>query len=244
MSKSKGNVVSPDEIINRYGADTGRLFILFASPPEKDLEWNDRGVEGCHRFLKRVWRLVEEGRKQLSGGVKGSPAPGPAEELLRRAVHIAVKKVTTDIQERFNFNTAVSAIMELVNAIYAYRQDKEPGRQHQSLLREAITTLVMILAPFAPHLAEEAWQALGHSDSVHHQPWPEYDPEALQVEEVEVAIQINGKVRGRITLTDGYSEKQLLETAREHERVGELLRGKEIVKTIIVPGKLVNIVVR
>ncbi len=241
MSKSKGNVVSPDEIIARYGADTGRLFILFAAPPEKDLDWSDQGVEGCHRFLRRVWRLVEEVAEQAEWG--SNPA-GPAEEALIRATHVAVKKVTEDIEQRFNFNTAISAIMELVNAIYTYRQEKAPATQHYDTLREVMDKLILILAPFAPHLAEEAWQMLGHDPSVHRQAWPSFDPAMLQLQEVEVVIQVNGRVRGRVTVPAGLAEEELLARARENERIASLIQGKEIVKAITVPDKLVNLVVR
>ena len=241
MSKSKGNVVSPDEIVERYGADTGRLFILFAAPPEKDLDWSDQGVEGCHRFLRRVWRLVEEVAGQA--GWSGNPA-GPAEVALARAVHAALKKVTEDIEQRFNFNTAISAIMELVNAIYAYRQETAPSGQHRATLLEALEKLVLMLAPFAPHLAEEAWRMLGHDTSVHLQSWPSFDPGMLQQEEVEVVVQLNGKVRGRITVPAGLSKDDLLAAARENERIAALLQGKQIVKAITVPDRLVNIVVR
>lgn len=251
MSKSKGNVVSPDEIIGRYGADTARLFILFASPPEKDLDWSDQGVEGCHRFLRRVWRLVEESRDLLAatpggGGVGG----GPAEAALRRALHGTIKKVTGDIEKRFNFNTAISAIMELVNAIYDYRRDVAPEKQSRPLLKETLQSLILLLAPFAPHLAEEAWQLLGRAapqqgrrGSVHLQGWPDYDSSALAVDEVEVVIQINGRVRGRITVPAGSAEEELLEAAQREPRIGELLEGKEVVRRIVVPDKLVNIVI-
>jgi leucyl-tRNA synthetase len=245
MSKSKGNVVSPDEMVLRYGADTGRLFILFAAPPEKDLDWSDQGVEGCHRFLRRAWRLVAESREIISGGAAagGARDPGPAEEALRRAVHTAIRKVTLDIQERFNFNTAISAIMELVNAAYAYRRETGPGGEHRRTLREALTALVLLLAPFAPHLAEEAWEALGGKGSVHLQPWPGYDPSALQVEEVEVAVQVNGKVRGRVVVPADCSEAELLAAARANRRIGELLEGKELRRAVTVPGRLVNLIV-
>ena len=248
MSKSKGNVVSPDDIVERYGADTGRLFILFAAPPEKDLDWSDRGVEGCHRFLRRVWRLVEECRGLLSDSPPESESSdkkhGPAEAELRRSLHGTIKKVTEDIEKRFNFNTAISAIMELVNALYDYRRDTAPERQNLSLVQETLQSLVLLLAPFAPHLAEEAWHKLGFQGSVHLQPWPEYDPAALAVAEVEVVIQINGRVRGRMTVPAGSSEEELFKAAREQPRISELLEDKRVVRQIIVPDKLVNIVVR
>ena len=243
MSKSKGNVVTPDEIVEKYGADTGRLFILFASPPEKDLDWNDQGVEGCHRFLRRIWRLVQECLEQFAAG-KGTSEIGEKEVDLERSVHAAIKKVTFDIKERFNFNTAISAIMELVNSIYAYRQSgNEEGHNHQTL-SNALEKTILLLAPFAPHLAEEAWQLLGNKESVHRQQWPTYDPEKLHEEEVEVVVQINGKVRGRMTVPADYGEEDLTAEARKQDRVKELLEGKSIVKVITVPGRLVNIVVR
>ena len=243
MSKSKGNVVTPDEIVEKYGADTGRLFILFASPPEKDLDWNDQGVEGCHRFLRRIWRLVQECLEQFAAG-KGTSEIGEKEVDLERSVHAAIKKVTFDIKERFNFNTAISAIMELVNSIYAYRQSgNEEAHNHQTLTN-ALEKTILLLAPFAPHLAEEAWQLLGNKESVHRQQWPTYDPEKLHEEEVEVVVQINGKVRGRMTVPADYGEEDLTAEARKQDRVKELLEGKSIVKVITVPGRLVNIVVR
>ncbi len=245
MSKSKGNVVSPDEIVERYGADTGRLFILFASPPEKDLDWNDQGVEGCHRFLRRVWRLIEECSENeggASGGITGGL--GEAEAELQRVLHGTIRKVTIDIEERFNFNTAISAVMELVNAVYDYRREIAPDEQNRSLLQELLRTLTLLLAPFAPHLAEEAWQTLGCGGSVHQQPWPDFDPKALALEEVEVVIQINGKVRGRMQVPAGAVAEKLLERARGQQRIGELLEGKQVLRQIIVPDKLINIVVR
>lgn len=243
MSKSKGNVVTPDEIVEKYGADTGRLFILFAAPPEKDLDWNDQGVEGAHRFLKRIWRLVDDCRLQVAAG-SGSSSYGENESALERALNGAIKKVTYDIQERFNFNTAISAIMELVNAIYAYRLELDETEQNNTLLGEVLKKTIIILAPFAPHLAEEAWQMLGYESSVHEQVWPAYDPEKLVVEEVEVVVQVNGKVRGRITVPANLNEDELIEQAQKSERIEELLAGKKIVKAITVPGRLVNLVVR
>ncbi len=243
MSKSKGNVVTPDEIVEKFGADTGRLFILFASPPEKDLDWSDQGVAGCHRFLQRVWRLVTECRKQMAEGA-GSSAHGEQEETLERNVHAAIKKVTIDIQERFNFNTAISAIMEMVNSIYAYRQTVDLRRQNHGVLMETLHKLLLLLAPFAPHLAEEAWHIMGFAGSVHQQIWPAFDPARLIVDEVEIVVQINGKVRGRVTVPADCSEEELAQFARESERIVQLLEGKDIVKVIAVPGRLVNLVIR
>lgn len=248
MSKSKGNVVTPDEIIQYYGADTGRLFILFASPPEKDLDWSDRGVEGCHRFLRRLWRLFQLNLALFEGldESKGYPPLGREEEELYRSMHQAIKKVTSDIEERYNFNTAISAVMELVNALSAYLNavDVERRADYVPLLQLVMKKVLTLLAPFAPHITEELWHQGGFEGSVHMQNWPTYDPEALLVEEVEVVVQVNGKVRGRITVPSDSSENQLVEAAREHERVRPYLEGKEIVKTVTVPQKLVNIVAR
>ena len=242
MSKSKGNVVSPDEIIEKYGADTGRLFILFASPPEKDLDWSDRGVEGCFRFLKRVWRLVDRYACTVSAAGGGAP-PSEDEKTLRQAFHSALKKVTVDIEERFNFNTAISAIMEAVNAAYRYTR-KKGENVHAGTMAEILPMLVLMLAPFAPHLGEEMWQRLGQKESVHLQPWPEYDPTALQVEEVEIAVQVNGKVRAHLTVSSGLEKAELEKIAAADERIKRFTDNKEIVKVISVPGKLVNIVIR
>ncbi len=249
MSKSKGNVVTPDEIIDRYGADTGRLFILFAAPPEKDLDWSERGVEGCHRFLRRVWRLFIQNLDLFDRVGKATdklPSLGQEEKELQRAMHAAIKKINADIEERFNFNTAISAIMELVNAAYSYFNETTPERRESfsPLLCRVLDTIIILLAPFAPHISEELWHRCGHEESVHQQKWPDFDPRALAVEEAEVVIQVNGKVRGRILVPVDSTEDELLERARSNERVRPYLEEKEIVKTITVPGKLVNIVVR
>ena len=250
MSKSKGNVVTPDEIIDRYGADTGRLFILFASPPEKDLDWSDRGVEGCHRFLRRVWRLLIQNLDLFVGEANKAtdklPPLEQEEKELQRAMHAAIKKITADIEERFNFNTAISAIMELVNAAYSYFNEASAERREKfsPLLCRVLETITILLAPFAPHISEELWHRCGHEESVHLQKWPDFDPLALAVEETEVVIQVNGKVRGRILVPSDSSEDELLERARSNEKVRPYLEEKKIVKTITVPGKLVNIVVR
>jgi len=244
MSKSKGNVVSPDEIIAKYGADTGRLFILFAAPPEKDLDWSDRGVEGCARFLKRVFRLVERyaalAREQTDRSLSDL---GAAEISLRRAVHAALKKVTEDIGERFNFNTAISAIMEAVNAVYSYTNEKG-AKVHGAVLAESLELLVLMLAPFAPHLAEESWSILGQSESVHLQPWPAYDSSSLEADEVEIVIQVNGKVRGRLTVPAGLTQEEMQALAAGDSRIAAIVAGRQVLKAIAVPDKLVNLVVR
>ena len=241
MSKSLGNVVSPEEIIDRYGADTARLFILFAAPVDRDLDWSDQGVEGAYRFLGRVWRILG----QFAETIKGAPASYDAAALsteeaeLRRVLHATIKKVTEDVRDRFMFNTAISSIMELVNALYAF-QDKEltPG-----LARETASALVRMLAPFAPHITAELWAEL-FGGNVHAQTWPQYDAAALVQDEVEIVLQINGKVRDRVKVATGLDRAALEQLAAELPRAKELTAGKTIVKVVCVPGKLVNIVVK
>ena len=243
MSKSKGNTVSPEEIVENYGADTARLFILFAAPPERDLEWSDQGVEGCYRFLNRVWRLVAD----YADKVKGVSIPASFGELsseekeLRYKTHFTIKKVTEDIEQRFNFNTAISAIMELVNALYHY---KENQNQNYEVVKEALDNMCVMLAPFAPHIAEELWRAIGYQDSVHEQTWPGYDQEALVVSEVEIVVQINGKVREKTMVPADASREDMEKIALSLERIQEMIAGKEVKKVIAVPGKLVNIVAK
>ena len=252
MSKSLGNVVNPDEIIARYGADTGRLFILFAAPPERDLDWNEQGVEGCYRFLRRVWRLFQQNMVLFSGeaGEDGDPPAMPplrrVEEELQRAQHYALKKVTVDIEERFNFNTAISAIMELVNAVYSYFNEtgEDERKRFAPFLREVFRSIVLLLAPFAPHITEELWQRCGYKESVHRQRWPVYEEKYLQSDEMEIVIQVNGKVRGKMLVPVDSPEGELLAAVYQHERIRPYLEGKEVVKTIVVPGKLANVVVR
>lgn len=244
MSKSKGNVVAPGEIISKYGADTARMFILFAAPPERDLEWSDQGVEGAYRFLNRLWRIVDH-YTTLIGTEASEYDPkqlSKPEKELRRILHVTIKRVTEDIGQRFNFNTAISAIMELVNAMYAI---KDQGVTINSgLAREVVGSLLKMLAPFAPHITEELWQETIAEGSVHKQFWPTFDAAAMEVEEVEVVLQINGKVRDKVVVPAGLTPKELEKTALEQEKVRELIAGKEIVKVISVPQKLVNIVVK
>ncbi|MGI6412979.1 MAG: leucine--tRNA ligase [Syntrophomonadaceae bacterium] len=241
MSKSKGNVVSPEDIINTYGADTARLFILFASPPERDLEWSDQGVEGAYRFLNRVWRMVLAYSKLLEKPVDNlnNQDLNQASKSLRYKTHATIKKVTEDIEERFNFNTAVSAIMELSNTLGSYKS--EPNLD-QSVAKEAINSLLLLLSPFAPHFTEELWHLLGNQDSIHKQPWPKYDPAALVLEETEIVIQINGKIRDRINVPTNSAEDEVREMALNSHRVQEFIGGKQVKKVIVIPEKLVNIV--
>jgi leucyl-tRNA synthetase len=243
MSKSKGNIVDPEDMIKRYGADTTRLFSLFAAPPEKDLEWQEEGVEGGYRFLHRVWRLVYE----LKDGIAGQPSLAAAADLspelgeLRQKTHKTIKKVTTDI-ERFHFNTAIAAIMELVNHLYQARDGLEPTPQAKSVLREIVRALIVLLSPFCPHIAEELWETLGHEESVIKAPWPQYDEEAIVEEEVIVVVQVNGKLRDRLLIPVSAKEEQVKEMALASPKVKRHIEGKEVRKTIFVPKKLVNIV--
>ncbi|MGI6566292.1 MAG: leucine--tRNA ligase [Firmicutes bacterium] len=244
MSKSKGNVVDPDTIVNQYGADTARLFILFAAPPDKDLEWSDEGIEGSYRFINRVWRLVVEYLdliKDVSPEVGGSL--GPRERELRRIVHAGVKKVTKDVAERFSLNTAISAVMEMVNGMYHYK-DTPLDEQDLGVVREAVELLLLVLAPFTPHVTEELWHRLGYDESIHVQSWPAYDEAATQADEATIVVQINGKVRDRVTVPADSGTEEVKEAVFAQARVQEYTAGKEIVKTIVVPGKLVNIVVK
>jgi len=244
MSKSKGNVVSPEEIIRKYGADTARLFILFAAPPERDLEWSDQGVEGAYRFLGRLWRIVahfEPLIKTAEGSYDPDKLSKPEREL-RRVLHVTIRRVTDDIGERFNFNTAISAIMELVNAFYAFREQED--NPSPTLVREVVAGLLRLLAPFAPHITEELWNSVIASDSVHKQLWPEYDSGAVKVDEVEIVLQINGKVRDKIVVPVGLDAAKLEAIAFQQEKVKTLLADKQVVRVICVPQKLVNIVIK
>lgn len=243
MSKSKGNVVSPEEIINKYGADTARLFILFASPPERDLEWSDQGVEGSYRFLNRVWRLVNDYADSIInvGEVDTSQEFDQATKDLHYKTHFTIKKVTDDLEERFNFNTAVSAIMELSNTISSYRDNPKPNLP---VVKEAIESLLLLLSPFCPHFCEELWSKIGNKESITLQPWPKYDEKALIKDEVEIVVQVNGKVRDRIKAPVNSNEDELHQIALQNSRIIELTKDKKIVKIIVIPNKLINIVVK
>lgn len=235
MSKSVGNTVSPDEIIDKYGADTARMFILFAAPPERDLEWSDQGVEGSYRFLQRVWRLVYK----LKAHISDEDNNKKYDEEVRKLVHKTIKKVTEDL-ERFSFNTAISAIMELVNGLYSVRKSPISG----SVIKEAMENLLILLSPFVPHISEELWHVIGNKDSVHMQPWPNYDKKWLIEDEIEIVIQVNGKVRSKTVLPRTASREDMKQAALNNEKVKSHISGKDISKIIVVPKKLVNIVAK
>jgi len=243
MSKSKGNVVDPDSLIKVYGADTARLFSLFASPPERDLEWSDQGVDGSYRFLNRVWKLVFELAPLIrsAGSVKNADAFAGDSGKLRRLVHKTIKKVTEDVEERFHFNTAIAAIMELVNSIYSFESKKDPACA--PVLKEALETVVLLLAPFVPHIAEELWEGLGHQGGIGAASWPAYDAEAIVEDELTIVVQVNGKLRGKVTVAAVATEEQVRSAALADEKVVAHLEGKVVRKVIYVPGKLLNIVV-
>jgi len=244
MSKSKYNGVDPAAVIDRYGADTARMFILFKAPPEKDLEWDDADVEGQFRFLQRLWRLIESVRSDDQDQLLGDPVDPPEgsglsdkEGEIRRAVHTAIEAVSDDLKGDFQFNTAISELMKLSNTLSGALP--EASRAVQA---EAVSALIRLLAPFAPHLAEEFWFSLGGQDSVHKQPWPVHDPSALVRDTVDLVIQVKGKVRGTITVPADCSKETLEELALASDVAERWLEGKPPRRVIVVPGKLVNLV--
>jgi leucyl-tRNA synthetase len=237
MSKSKGNGVAPEEVISKYGVDTARMFILFKAPPEKDLEWDEADVEGQFRFLNRVWRLVTDFTAQPREVHNQQTQLSKPEKDLRRAIHIAIKEATEDMEGEYQFNTAVSELMKLSNAL------AEASCKDSPVYAEGIQTLIVLLAPFAPHIAEELWQQLGNTESVHKQAWLKYDESALVADEITLVIQVNGKKRADFQVPAQADKAELEKYARESEIVQRFIEGKEIKKVIVVPGKLVNFVV-
>jgi leucyl-tRNA synthetase len=236
MSKSRGNVVGADELAARYGADTGRLFVLFAAPPEKELEWQDTGVEGMHRFLARTYRFVTRNLERVRNNEAGDPE---ADRRALRKLHQTVRKITQDFELRWHFNTSIAALMELLNELHAL----EP-RLSAAVLGEAMEKITLMLGPFVPYLAEELWEALGRQGPVFKQPWPEYDEELAREEDVEVVVQVNGRVRSHIRAALGASREDLERRALQDDKIRSFVEGKQIVRVIVVPDKLVNFVVR
>lgn len=240
MSKSLGNVVSPAEIIEKYGADTARLFILFAAPPERELDWSDKGVEGCFRFLNRIWRLAYDFSETGCADCGDYEIRNKEDKELNRVLNDTIRRVSNDIEERFNFNTAISAVMELVNELYKYRE----GDVNQALFGTAVRTVIVLMAPFVPHITEEIWQDLGYEGSVHEQSWPSYDEAALVKDEVEIVVQINGKNKEKINIPGEATREEMLRIAEDNETIKELTAGMNVVKVIAVPGRLINVVVK
>ncbi|RMG73941.1 MAG: leucine--tRNA ligase [Nitrospirae bacterium] len=239
MSKSKKNVIDPDYLIKRYGADTSRLFSLFAAPPEKDLEWSDRGIEGTYRFINRLWNLVLEREEKLKSVKEKGLNITPHNAPLYRKTHQSIKAVTEDIERRFQFNTAIARMMELYNEISSFKPTNDDD---YVVVRFALKNLLLMLGPFAPHVAEELWERIGERPSLFEQPWPEWDEEAAREEELELVVQINGKVRAKMMIPSGLSDEQIRERALSDERVKKHTNGKEIKKVIVIKGRLINIV--
>ena len=235
MSKSKGNIVSPDEIVSKYGADTARLFILFAAPPEKQLDWSSDGVEGCWRFINRVWRLQE-----LVNTKSSVPATDKAKQDLLRAMHVCIKKVGEDISVKHQFNTAISAVMELVNAMYTYKHHSNDD----GLSKQVYETIVLLLSPFTPHLCEEIWNILGHKDCVSVAQWPKYDEKYIKQDTIEIPVQVNGKLKGKVSIDVTADEQTVKNIVLSDEKLKAIFEGKNIVKFIYVKNKIINVVVK
>jgi leucyl-tRNA synthetase len=254
MSKSRKNVVDPDHLIRRYGADTSRLFSLFAAPPEKDLEWSDKGVEGAYRFLRRIWGIVYKNSDKLrvtppphppltkggpAGGKDSSRVTGHASRLLRKT-HQTIKRVSTDIEREYHFNTAIAALMELVNELSAFEAGHDDDWR---VLRDSIEAVLLLLSPFSPHIAEELWEALGNEPSIFRQRWPGWDEEIAREEEIELVIQVNGRVRAKVMVPRGLRDAEIEARTMSEPRIREILDGKKVRKVFVVKGKLVNIVI-
>jgi leucyl-tRNA synthetase len=270
MSKSKGNTVDPDDMVARYGADALRLYIMFVAPPENEFAWTDAGLEGSARFLARVWRLVDQwgDRVRQESADLATAALSEPEQGVRRATHDTIRRVTHDLDPRVHLNTAVSALMELVNELYAFSDEHTrlgvPGRRHRAesgdgatdagapaeraetlaVLREALEALVLMLAPFAPHTAEELWEMLGHHDGLTCASWPVYDPVVAKSSEIVVPVQVNGKLRSRLTVPAEIAEADLREAALADAAVRMHTAGKTVHKVIVARGKLVNVVAK
>ena len=240
MSKAKGNTVDPQELIEKYGADTVRLFMMFAAPPEQSLEWSDDGVQGSFRFLKRFWSTVVEHAEQGSCVVLDAASLNDAQKDLRRKTHQTIAKISDDIGRRHSFNTAVAASMELLNAINKFDDESDMGR---ATIREALSAVVVMLSPMVPHICHKLWFMLGQETAVIEQRWPTVDEDALTLDLVEVVVQVNGKLRARLSVAADTSKEEVEMLAKADDNVKRFIDSKEIRKVIVVPGRLVNIVV-
>jgi leucyl-tRNA synthetase len=244
MSKSRGNVVGAEEMAQKYGADTGRLYTLFAAPPEKDLEWSEESIEGSWRFLNRVYRLIERHGSAVRGIklLSGNSTAGTAKEktLLRRA-HQTLRRVTSDFETRWHFNSAIALVMEMTNEIYS-QEPLEDGVRPE-VQKEVLELLTLMLAPMTPHLAEELWEMLGHTEGLSMARWPNFNEQLAQEDEVEIVVQVSGRVRGRVKASAGSTEEEVVKLALSDPGVAHHADGKRIVKKIFVPDKLLNLVV-
>jgi leucyl-tRNA synthetase len=240
MSKAKGNTVDPQQLIEKYGADTVRLFMMFAAPPEQALEWSDEGVQGAFRFLKRFWRSVQEHASDGAIAASDTGRLTDGQKALRRKTHQTIAKVSDDVGRRYTFNTAVAAVMELLNAINRFDDSSPTGR---TVVREALEAVVLLLSPIVPHICHELWHVLGHEEAVVNVRWPEADPSALVLDMVEIVVQVNGKLRGRISVAADSDTDTISKAALADENVRRFVGDRSIRKTIVVPGRLVNVVV-
>jgi leucyl-tRNA synthetase len=239
MAKSKNNGVDPQSMIDQYGADTCRLFMMFASPPDMSLEWSDSGVEGSHRFLKRVWRLAQAHVGQGSHAPLDVAVLDDEQKAVRRAIHLAIKQASQDVGQNHKFNTAIAQVMTLMNVL---EKASQATAQDRALLHEGLETVTLLLAPITPHISHELWQQLGHTDAVIDAGWPVLDESALVQDSLQLVIQVNGKLRGQIDMPASASREEIEAAARVNENVLRFTDGLTIRKVIVVPGKLVNIV--
>ena len=251
MSKSKGNVVSPDEMVAKFGADSTRMYSLFATSPDRELDWQEAGVEGVHRFLGRAYRFVMRnagpaGKPQSGNGARPAPVTeqSPKARQIERKLHQTIKRITEDFQGRWHFNTSVAAIMEFVNELYAAEEEIGSGKFPAALLADVQRRLVLLLAPFAPYLAAELWEVLGEKESLLRHRWPAYDPALAKEDEITYAVQVNGKLRSHLVFPADSPEDAVRERVLADEKVLAAIADKQVVKVIFVPGKLVNVVAR
>jgi leucyl-tRNA synthetase len=245
MSKSKGNVVSPDEMIGRFGADATRMYSLFAAPPDRDLDWQEDGVAGVSRFLSRVYRFAMKHAERAKSGARSSSAElSPDSQALLRKLHQTIRKITEDFAGRWHFNTCIAAIMELVNALTAADAAIGAGKVPDAVLGEILRSLTLLLAPFAPYLAFELWEQIGETENLLRAPWPKFDEQLAKEEQIEIPVQINGKLRAVVRVGADADEETVRAAALGDEKIAALIADKEVVRMIVVPRKLINIVVK